>query len=381
MAAIVAVRSGNWSDTSHVTGPWPGGVTPTTKPGVGDTVQTGAYVVTIDEDVHVALLESTSTGYFVVTDAPTLPAVRTITANVLNSGTATGAIQISNATGQVFLTGDVTGGSEVGAYGIYSTGNIGDVTGNVTGGGGDSAIGINNRGVIGNITGDIAAGKTSAYGIQSTSTIGNIIGDISGSNWYDGCGIFNDGGTIGDITGDIIGSAGAGAYGIYSTGNIGDVTGNVTGGGGKDACGIYTDGAIGDITGNVTGGGGKDACGIFNDGGAIGDITGNVTGGGGDDAYGVESTSRVDIDGVLACGPTGVVPVAGAMRLVASAANAMSFLSTVGAAWTLSNDYPAEADVKSGVDYNRGTMTGELAAGGSIGPVSIVIGGGGIRIS
>ena len=51
-----------------------------------------------------------------------------------------------------------------------------------------------------------------------------------------------------------------------------------------------------------------------------------------------------------------------------------------GAQWTLSNDYPAEADVKSGVDYNRGTMTGELAAGGTIGPVSIVIGGGGIRI-
>ena len=48
--------------------------------------------------------------------------------------------------------------------------------------------------------------------------------------------------------------------------------------------------------------------------------------------------------------------------------------------WTLSNDYPAEADVKDGVDYNRGTMTGELAAGGTIGPVSIVIGGGGIRI-
>jgi hypothetical protein len=357
MATIVAVRSGNWSDTSHETGPWPGGSTPTTKPGIGDTVQTDGFPITIDEDVHVALLESTSTGYFVVTDAPTLPAVRTITANVLNSGTATGAIQISNATGQVFLTGDVTGGSEVGANGIYSAGTIGDVTGDVTGGAGDSAIGIYNSGVIGNITGDIAAGNTtSAYGIQSTSTIGNIIGDISGSNWYDACGIFNDGGTIGDITGDIIGSAGVGAYGIYSTGNIGDITGNVTGGGGKDACGIYTEGAIGDITGNVTGGGG-------------------------DDAYGVESTSRVDIDGVLACGPTGVVPVAGAMRLVASAANAMSFLSTVGAAWTLSNDYPAEADVKSGVDYNRGTMTGELAAGGNIGPVSIVIGGGGIRIS
>ena len=48
MATIVAVRSGNWSDTSHVTGPWPGASTPTTKPGVGDTVQSGAFIGQID---------------------------------------------------------------------------------------------------------------------------------------------------------------------------------------------------------------------------------------------------------------------------------------------------------------------------------------------
>jgi murein DD-endopeptidase MepM/ murein hydrolase activator NlpD len=39
------------------------------------------------------------------------------------------------------------------------------------------------------------------------------------------------------------------------------------------------------------------------------------------------------------------------------------------------------AAADGGVEYNRGTMTGKLAGGGTIGPVSIVIGGGGIRIS
>lgn len=59
MATIVAVASGNWSDTSG-TSPWPGGV----KPGVGDTVQTGDYAIEIDEDITVAMLESTGDGTF-----------------------------------------------------------------------------------------------------------------------------------------------------------------------------------------------------------------------------------------------------------------------------------------------------------------------------
>ena len=239
MAIIVAVRSGNWSDTSHVTGPWPGASTPTTKPGVGDTVQSGAFIVTIDEDVTVALIESTASGYFQITSAPELPARRTVTAETANSGAANGALKISNPTGKVDITGSQTGG------------------------------------------------------------VGN-------SAWA----IYNNYGTIGDITGD------------------------------------------------QTGGVGESAWAIYNDNGTIGGI-----------------------DGSLICGPSGLFPIYGPFKLVANPANAIVVRKPDGDPWTLSNDYPAEADVKSGVEYNRGTQTGELAAGGSIGPVSIVIGGGGIRIS
>ena len=238
MAIIVAVRSGNWSDTSHVTGPWPGASTPTTKPGVGDTVQAGEFVVEIDEDVHVAMLEATGSGYFAVSNVYPAPQRPNITAAIVNNETANGTLQ------------------------------------------------INGGGTIGDITGDLTAGDAN-----------------------DAWAVYNGGGTIGDITGDLTAGNANGAWAVY------------------------------------------------NNGGTIGDI-----------------------DGSLICGATGQFPIFGPFRLVANPANNVTFCQPNGNPWTLSNDYPAPADVRSGVEYDRGTQTGEMAAGGSIGPVSIVIGGGGIRI-
>ena len=238
MATIVAVRSGNWSDTSHVTGPWPGNSTPTTKPGVEDTVQAGEFVVEIDEDVHVAMLEATGSGYFAVSNVYPAPQRPNITAAIVNNETVNGTLQIN---------GD--------------------------------------------------------------GTIGNIIGNL----------------TAGDANG---------AWAVYNGGTIGDITGDMT-------------------AGNANG-----AWAVYNNGGTIGDI-----------------------DGSLICGATGQFPISGPFRLVANPANNVTFCQPNGNPWTLSNDYPAPADVRSGVEYDRGTQTGEMAAGGSIGPVSIMIGGGGIRIS
>ena len=233
MATIVAVRSGNWSNTSHTTGPWPGGSTPTTKPGAGDTVQTGAYIVTIDEDVTVALLNSTSSGYFTVTSAPTLPAVRAITADVLNSGTANGALRISNPTGLVDIAGAITGGSIDSDYGIYNiAGNIGHITGDITGGSGGTSYGVFNSGTIGGITGNITSGDgDSRIGVfnSALTTIGYITGDITGGDGDSNYGVLNFG-TIGPITGDITGGSGGSNYGVSNTGTIGHVTGDITGG-------------------------------------------------------------------------------------------------------------------------------------------------------
>ena len=238
MATIVAVRSGIWSDTSHVTGPWPGNSTPTTKPGVEDTVQAGEFVVEIDEDVHVAMLEATGSGYFAVSNVYPAPQRPNITAAIVNNETVNGTLQ------------------------------------------------INGGGTIGNIIGNLTAG------------------DANGA-WA----VYNNGGTIGDITGDLTAGNANGAWAIVNNGTIGG------------------------------------------------------------------------IDGSLICGPIGQFPIWGPFKLVANSSNSIVVRKPDGDPWTLSNDYPAEADVRSGVEYNRGTQVGEMAAGGSIGPVSIVIGGGGIRIS
>ena len=309
MAIIVAVRSGNWSDTSHVTGPWPGASTPTTKPGVDDTVQSGAFIVTIDEDVTVALLEAVSTGYFEVTSAPSLPVVRTITANVLSNRLGEGALKISNPSGKVVLIGDINVAANRNTYAIYNTG------------------------VMGNITGDLTAGNVGgACAVYNGGTIGDITGDLTAGNVGGACAVYNDGGTIGDITGDMTAGNANSAWAVYNGGTIGDITGDLTAGDAGGACAVYNDGTIGDI------------------------------------------------DGSLICGATGQFPIFGPFKLVANSTNSIVVRKPDGDPWTLSNDYPAEADVRSGVEYNRGTQTGEMAAGGSIGPVSIVIGGGGIRI-
>ena len=162
-----------------------------------------------------------------------------------------------------------------------------------------------------------------------------------------------------------------------------DIIGSQTGGAGDSTYAIYNNGTIGDIIGDQTGGVGESAWAIANNGGTIGDITGSQTGGAGVNAYAIYNNNGTmgGIDGSLICGPSGLFPIYGPFKLVANSSNSIVVRKPNGNPWTLSNDYPAPADVRSGVEYDRGTQTGEMAAGGSIGPVSIVIGGGGIRIS
>jgi len=365
MATIVAVRSGNWSDTSHVTGPWPGASTPTTKPGVGDTVQAGEFVVEIDEDVHVAMLEATGSGYFAVSNVYPAPQRPNITAAIVNNETANGTLQINGGTiGNII--GNLTAGNANGACAVYNGGTIGDITGNLTAGNANGACAVyNNSGTIGDITGNLTAG------------------DVDGAY-----AVYNGGGTIGDITGDLTAGDAGGACAVYNdVGTIGDITGNLTAGNAGGACAVYNNdgGTIGDITGDLTAGNANGAWAVYNNGGGtIGDITGDMTAGNAGGAFAVynnDGGTIGDIDGSLICGATGQFPIFGPFRLVANPANNVTFCQPNGNPWTLSNDYPAPADVRSGVEYDRGTQTGEMAAGGSIGPVSIVIGGGGIRIS
>ena len=203
MATIVALTSNVWSSTTN-NDPWPGG----TKPGSGDTVQTGANVIEIDENITVALLEATTDGthgYFAV--SAWASGTLTITADVLNSWTNVGdydhgALTVSNAGGSVVLVGNVTAGSNQAAYGLLNNGNMGTITGDITGGGFES-FGFLNNGTCGAITGNVTGGSAQyGYGIGNGGTCGVITGNVTGGSVAETPGLA--GFVLTDVDGDLI---------------------------------------------------------------------------------------------------------------------------------------------------------------------------------
>jgi hypothetical protein len=214
VATITAVRSGNWSDTSHVTGPWPGASTPTTKPASGDTVEAASYVITIDESVTVATLQATANGRFEVANAQnitvgTIGPNGTVANGLIRCTHTTGTVTITLTTcncnrtaiynadvGAVQITGSLIGGTNSDAYGVYNAGaGTVTVTGSVTGRTQARSYGAHNAGVgtitvSGNATG---GSNTSAHGAYnaSTGTLA-IAGVVSGGSNSTACGLFGN---------------------------------------------------------------------------------------------------------------------------------------------------------------------------------------------
>lgn len=316
MATIVAVRTGNWSDTSHLTGPWPGASTPTTKPAAEDTVESDNYTITIDEDIAVTLLRATGSGYFAVASAP-----RAITANLELAGTYTnGGLRANHATGTVTVNGgainnSVTAGSM--AFKNHSTGTL-TITGNLTGGTTGYGTSYASTGII-NIGGNVVAGA-GGLGVYNSST-----------------------GTI-NIAGNCTGGSAFGAYGAQNvgTGTI-NITGDSTGG---SAASTY--GARNDSTGTIT------VAGIVYPGSIIG-----VYGLYGANAGGTTTFKKAKLGGALGSATGGYVkmvvdPGVNLIRVVNSSDNTD---------YDLSNDYPTNAQVENNVTFHLGTQTGTLVAG------------------
>jgi len=358
MSTIIAVRSGNWTDNSHVTGPWPGGSTPTTLPGAEDVADCGDYVVTIDGNITAAELRNDGSGHFLITAEKTITcslnpigAPRLLYHQASTPLTIIGNINLENASencrgvdstsGNIFVTGNVTGGMRGGNTAINkSSGNV-TITGTATSGSGADAYAVSNSN--GNITliGELTCGGATVLSAPNgrVTFSGNVVATADSPIIYcNTCTI------VGNVD-----SQGSAAPMIVLTG--GSITGNVIGGSAPGVSGL---------TGELT-------------------VVGNLYAG---SAAPAVDGGTVILDGEANFSSTfGYVPISGCLKMVNRPANAITVISSTDTPLTLSNDYPAEADVKSGVEYNRGTMTGELVAGGSIGPVSIVIGGGGIRIS
>lgn len=285
-------------------------------PGAGDTAQTGNYIVTIDASIT-CTLNPTGSGHFLVTSGGI-----TITGDlVMQSSYTGGGLRATHGSGTVALTGTATGGAGFSAYGAVNTGAGTLTVGTATGGAGNYVYGAVNAGA-GTMTAGAATGGAGqhAYGAANT-----------------GAGTL----TVGTATG----GAGGSSYGAANTG-----AGTLT-----------VDLAVGNGWG--VGGSGGYAYGVYGSG-----ATGQTTR--------VKRTQS---------GPYGAPAIGGAVLMLADASNSAQFRTAYGGGTltltdpSASADWPAESDVRAGVQYDNGDQTGtaHIPAAGSVAlgiPVDATVG-------
>lgn len=313
MANRYAVATGNWSNTAT----WDGG----TLPQAGDDVRANGFTVTINQDVTVASLR---------TDASS-PAVAgggfTVTGNgrIITANLQVGTTRVLTCSTNInwFFNGNILNYSAVNTSAILLdlAGQSLTMVGNVNGNGGSSS---NGAAINANATANI-------------TITGNVTGGTAGACY--GVGYVTLAGGSLTITGNVTGGSSTG-YGIYciNSGNIATINGIITGG-------LFAAGAFispGTLQGNCV------AVGCASVGGASG-----VQGG---------STSNCTISEAIY---TDCAPTSGKVRFkninpkvtVIKANGTSQVLVEAGA----SGDFPITADVRGGISYASGSLTGTLA--------------------
>jgi hypothetical protein len=213
MALIVSAATGNFSAGAT----WVGGVVP----GVGDEARaSNGHTITIDVDTTCDEVSNAGTGIFALNDGVTL------TANVTNKSTTTSrdCLQFTAASpAQGFIVGNCTAGTVTSAIGVAltSTGIL-NITGNCIAGSAPQACGVDNRSsgalnITGNCTGGSAASASIANGSHGarnglTGTL-LIVGNCTGGSNTQATGASNNSaGTI-TINGIADGGTNASAHG------------------------------------------------------------------------------------------------------------------------------------------------------------------------
>jgi hypothetical protein len=210
-ADITSSGNGNWSSTTP-DAPWPNG----TVPGNGDNVtinhavvwdiatvpasgtlgtMTGTGTLTLDMDAvcdsNCALNATSITAgevaqFIVLNGAADTDNEVTITANITGGSTASDVTVYMNSKGVLNTDGDITGGGNTGAYGIFindGTYAIGGTGKKVTGGKNVSSYGVNIAigADGGTITADIYGGDSTNYGTgvsNEDTTTCTLVGNL-----------------------------------------------------------------------------------------------------------------------------------------------------------------------------------------------------------
>jgi len=357
MALKYPLANGNWSTAAN----WNGG----TLPIPGDDVRANGFTVTIDQDIDVLQIATVALAPAVAGGTFTVSTNRNITANInpgsticlqsasgiivtiignINAGSANGidGVRFTNAGSVLNVTGNVVAGSSVNVqYGINSSGTV-NFIGNATGsavGFGSAAININTGGVL-NLTGIVTGGNTvnTSYGVQ---TAGN-----------------------GTYNGTIIGGNVANNSAVRITAGIHTINSNSTGGGATACHGILTVGGTLTVNGNCTGGGvtGAHAVQIST---STATFNGNIFGSTSSLSVGLNVTDTASnvVISQMTFSANGGSPVAGFVKFkntaptitVRKANNTNQQLVDPS-----TTDIPIIGDVRDGVTYASGSLTGTL---------------------
>ena len=352
MALIVSAATGNFNAGAT----WVGGVVPT----IGDEARSSnGHTITISASATCDEISNAGTGIFALSDGVTLRA------NITNKTTthSRSCLQFAAATG--FIEGNCTGGPTLACVGVINTGSgTLYITGNCVGGsGGSGGINIGSRAVsndstgavviTGNCTGGSGGSSTHSHGAQNSSTgslaiTGNVTGGALSSN-----GVYNHvNGTV-TITGTCTGGTSTTASGLLnaSTGTV-TITGRAIGGTSVSA-GI---GVQNSSTGNVF-------------------LTRAAGNGFGPGSTGLSAAVGLANAGLglveiqqLEYGSNGMSPTSGTgirLKKLGSNVAVFNFCDTVGAKTlidaTQNAAMPAATDVRSGVSYASGALTGTCA--------------------
>ncbi len=302
-----ARATGNWSSLS--TWDFQNNLPQTT-----DTVFANNYTVTINQDVNVVSLNTTSStgisggGQFSCTTN------RTITSNIFTGNTH--CLSIGSSSPTVIFNGNVYGSTNgsVAAFGIFlSTAGSGNLTvnGNIFAGNNTNCHGVRVDGnfnvlnVNGTTTGGIA-GSGTGYGISVTLN-GTLThnGSVYGGTASNGYGIYCQGSGTSNINGDIFGGSGSSSIGYYLTGTrTSTINGNIFGGLGSNACGLYniSNNATVNVNGHVYGGSGSTAYGIAHISNSPISISGNAYGGYHSTAYALHNSASAVSGAILLSG-------------------------------------------------------------------------------
>lgn len=330
---------------------------------VGGSIQQSNYGVSTSSSIPITIVGNITpafgTGLYHNANANLA-----VTGNINCSGQAGAGIQSVGGVSSNVITvnGNITAGTSGATGGFFKNGGLGNVsiTGTVTGGTAQQASGVridNNANGTVTINGDVYGTSAGGYGarlfVSSGSTIvvnGNSYGSTTGTSGY---GVSNE--TIYTVTvnGNSYGGGGTGCYGAYngSTGTL-IVNGSAVAGTGTTCSGAHNNSTGTMIVTKAVGNGyGPGSVGIGISYGVVSNNQGSIT--------------RVE---QLEFGALGMIPIfgPGQIVLVSQTTNIVNFYTSTGTRKTLvdgnaSGLMPAVSNVRSGISYNGGSLTGTCA--------------------